>query len=121
MKTGHTVGRLHIHWRAMAWPPTEFSKLTCFGILFGMTLRGSLSRVLSVAVPKVVGIGLSEALEKGILDMFKLMPWLLTVALVSAAVPTTALAYIGPGVGAGAIAAVIGVLGSIFLARVAVR
>jgi membrane protein implicated in regulation of membrane protease activity len=34
--------------------------------------------------------------------------------------PSLALAYIGPGVGAGAIAAVLGVLGSIFLAIVAV-
>lgn len=34
--------------------------------------------------------------------------------------PATAMAYIGPGVGAGAIAAVIGVVGSIFLAIVAV-
>jgi hypothetical protein len=34
--------------------------------------------------------------------------------------PHMALAYIGPGVGAGAIAAVLGVLGSIFLAIVAV-
>lgn len=34
--------------------------------------------------------------------------------------PVAALAYIGPGVGAGAIAAVLGVLGSIFLAIVAV-
>ncbi len=40
------------------------------------------------------------------------------VALVS--LPSAALAYIGPGVGAGAIAAVLGVLGSIFLAIVAV-
>lgn len=37
-----------------------------------------------------------------------------------ALVPATAQAYIGPGVGAGAIAAVLGVLGSIFLALVAV-
>lgn len=34
--------------------------------------------------------------------------------------PSMALAYIGPGVGAGAIAAVLGVLGSILLAIVAV-
>ncbi len=34
--------------------------------------------------------------------------------------PVAAHAYIGPGVGAGAIAAVLGVLGSIFLAIVAV-
>lgn len=34
--------------------------------------------------------------------------------------PVAAQAYIGPGVGAGAIAAVLGVLGSIFLAIVAV-
>ncbi|MCV2872144.1 hypothetical protein OEZ71_07525 [Defluviimonas sp. WL0050] len=34
--------------------------------------------------------------------------------------PQMAMAYIGPGVGAGAIAAVIGVIGSIFLAIVAV-
>ncbi len=42
----------------------------------------------------------------------------LTLAL--ALQPVAALAYIGPGVGAGAIAAVLGVLGSIFLAIVAV-
>ena len=36
------------------------------------------------------------------------------------AVPMMAEAYIGPGVGAGAIAAVIGVIGSIFLAIIAV-
>jgi hypothetical protein len=34
--------------------------------------------------------------------------------------PIAAQAYIGPGVGAGAVAAVLGVLGSIFLAIVAV-
>lgn len=34
--------------------------------------------------------------------------------------PAAASAYIGPGVGAGAIAAVLGVLGSVFLAIVAV-
>ncbi|MDI3338405.1 hypothetical protein QKW60_18495 [Defluviimonas aestuarii] len=34
--------------------------------------------------------------------------------------PQMAMAYIGPGVGAGAIAAVLGVIGSIFLAIVAV-
>ena len=34
--------------------------------------------------------------------------------------PATAAAYIGPGVGAGAIAAVLGVIGSILLAIVAV-
>lgn len=41
-------------------------------------------------------------------------------ALLAASLPQAALAYIGPGVGAGAIAAVLGVLGSIFLAIVAV-
>ncbi len=48
---------------------------------------------------------------------------LVTVALASAVFalhPLAALAYIGPGVGAGAIAAVLGVLGSVFLAIVAV-
>lgn len=34
--------------------------------------------------------------------------------------PTAALAYIGPGVGAGALAAVVGVIGSVFLAIFAV-
>ena len=42
------------------------------------------------------------------------------LALTVALQPSAALAYIGPGVGAGAIAAVLGVLGSIFLAIVAV-
>ena len=41
-------------------------------------------------------------------------------AVALCAVPSAALAYIGPGVGAGAIAAVLGVLGSIYLAIVAV-
>ncbi len=45
---------------------------------------------------------------------------ILFVALTLALQPSAALAYIGPGVGAGAIAAVMGVLGSIFLAIVAV-
>lgn len=44
----------------------------------------------------------------------------LVLTLTLALQPGTALAYIGPGVGAGAIAAVLGVLGSIFLAIVAV-
>jgi len=44
----------------------------------------------------------------------------LIAALALSALPSAALAYIGPGVGAGAIAAVLGVLGSIFLAIVAV-
>ncbi|KAB2880365.1 MAG: hypothetical protein F9K34_16820 [Albidovulum sp.] len=44
----------------------------------------------------------------------------LIAALALSAAPSAALAYIGPGVGAGAIAAVVGVLGSIFLAIVAV-
>lgn len=42
------------------------------------------------------------------------------VAFVLVLHPSAALAYIGPGVGAGAIAAVLGVLGSILLAIVAV-
>ncbi len=42
------------------------------------------------------------------------------VSLVAALQPAAALAYIGPGVGAGAIAAVLGVLGSILLAIIAV-
>lgn len=45
---------------------------------------------------------------------------LLVAAAVLAVQPVAAMAYIGPGVGAGAIAAVLGVLGSIFLAIVAV-
>jgi len=44
-----------------------------------------------------------------------------SIALAALAVSaTTAEAYIGPGVGAGALAAVLGVLGSIFLALFAV-
>lgn len=42
------------------------------------------------------------------------------LALCSVMLPTEALAYIGPGLGAGAIGAVLGVLGSIFLALFAV-
>jgi hypothetical protein len=45
---------------------------------------------------------------------------LLIATLILALQPVAAMAYIGPGVGAGAIAAVLGVLGSIFLAIVAV-
>ncbi len=44
----------------------------------------------------------------------------LAVGIVAALQPAAALAYIGPGVGAGAIAAVVGVLGSIVLAIFAV-
>lgn len=44
----------------------------------------------------------------------------LVSAFALACLPSAALAYIGPGLGAGAIAAVLGVLGSIFLAIVAV-
>ena len=42
------------------------------------------------------------------------------LALAATLVPGAALAYIGPGVGAGAFAAVVGVIGSIFLAIVGV-
>lgn len=45
---------------------------------------------------------------------------LLIAALVLAMQPGAALAYIGPGVGLGAIGAVIGVIGSVFLAIFAV-
>lgn len=44
----------------------------------------------------------------------------LALALALALQPVAALAYIGPGVGAGAIGAVLGVIGSIFLAIFAV-
>jgi len=44
----------------------------------------------------------------------------LFAALAALIVPTQAAAYIGPGMGAGAIAVVLGVLGSIFMAIVAV-
>ncbi len=46
-------------------------------------------------------------------------PFLVVTAIIMLQ-PVAASAYIGPGVGAGAIAAVLGVLGSIFLAIVAV-
>lgn len=45
---------------------------------------------------------------------------LLALAAIAALQPGAALAYIGPGVGAGALAAAVGVLGSIFLAIFAV-
>jgi len=45
---------------------------------------------------------------------------ILVTALGVALLPAAAEAYVGPGLGAGAIAAVIGVLGSIFLALFAV-
>ncbi|MBP6030771.1 MAG: hypothetical protein KA533_05015 [Sphingobium sp.] len=44
----------------------------------------------------------------------------LALAAALAILPGSALAYIGPGVGAGAIGAVLGVVGSIFLALFAV-
>lgn len=44
----------------------------------------------------------------------------LALATAVALCPESALAYIGPGVGAGAIGAVLGVIGSIFLALFAV-
>lgn len=50
--------------------------------------------------------------------MRKLFPVAATALFLT--VPQVALAYIGPGVGAGALAAVVGVLGSIVLAIVAV-
>lgn len=49
----------------------------------------------------------------------KFFPLLVAAALLTVQ-PVAATAYIGPGVGAGAIAAVLGVIGSIFLAIVAV-
>jgi len=48
-----------------------------------------------------------------------LMPLFLAV-MALALQPAAALAYIGPGVGAGAIGAVLGVIGSIFLAIFAI-
>jgi len=45
---------------------------------------------------------------------------LVLVTMAALALPVAAQAYIGPGVGAGAIAAVLGVIGSIFLAIFAV-
>lgn len=45
---------------------------------------------------------------------------LFVAAVLVAMQPAAAMAYIGPGVGAGAVAAVLGVIGSIFLAIVAV-
>lgn len=44
----------------------------------------------------------------------------LALTLVVAVQPGVALAYIGPGVGAGALGAVIGVIGSVFLALFAI-
>lgn len=41
-------------------------------------------------------------------------------ALMAALAPQTALAYIGPGVGAGALAAVLGVFGAMFLGLAAI-
>lgn len=52
--------------------------------------------------------------------MKRTVPPLLCASLILALQPAAAMAYIGPGVGAGAIAAVVGILGSIFLAIVAV-
>lgn len=52
--------------------------------------------------------------------MFKRNLLVLSLTASFAVAPHMALAYIGPGVGAGAFAAVLGVLGSIFLAIVAV-
>lgn len=44
----------------------------------------------------------------------------LAVALAAMVIPAQAFAYIGPGLGAGAISAVLGVLGSIFLGLFAI-
>jgi membrane associated rhomboid family serine protease len=52
--------------------------------------------------------------------MRKIVPLFLAALAAVTLFPDYAQAYIGPGVGAGAIAAVVGVLGSIFLALVAV-
>lgn len=49
---------------------------------------------------------------------FRLTVWALAIAAM--AVPAQAFAYIGPGLGAGAIGAVLGVLGSIFLGLFAI-
>jgi membrane protein implicated in regulation of membrane protease activity len=52
--------------------------------------------------------------------MTKYLVGVLALAALFLIQPHAAQAYIGPGVGAGAVAAVMGVLGSIFLAIVAV-
>jgi hypothetical protein len=52
--------------------------------------------------------------------MNRYVPALLALTTLALLHPAAAHAYIGPGVGAGAIAAVVGVLGSILLAIVAV-
>ena len=49
-----------------------------------------------------------------------LLSVVLAGALAATLIPGTAEAYIGPGVGAGAFAAVVGVIGSIFLAIVGI-
>lgn len=55
------------------------------------------------------------------LDLMNRMPAIaLGVALALLLLPNPALAYIGPGVGAGAIGAVLGVIGSIFLGLFAI-
>jgi membrane protein implicated in regulation of membrane protease activity len=54
------------------------------------------------------------------LDAMNKKSLVLISALALCALGSPALAYIGPGVGAGAVAAVFGVLGSIFLAIVGV-
>ena len=41
------------------------------------------------------------------------------IAVLLAGFPTPALAYIGPGLGAGAVAVILGILGSIILAMIA--
>lgn len=54
-------------------------------------------------------------------DMMNRMPAIaLSAALAVLLLPNPALAYIGPGVGAGAIGAVLGVIGSIFLGLFAI-
>jgi hypothetical protein len=52
--------------------------------------------------------------------MNRYLPGVLVLTALVVLQPIAAQAYIGPGVGAGAISAVLGVLGSIFLAIVAV-
>jgi membrane protein implicated in regulation of membrane protease activity len=54
-------------------------------------------------------------------DMMSRMPAIaISAVLTLFLLPTPALAYIGPGVGAGAIGAVLGVIGSIFLGLFAI-
>jgi hypothetical protein len=81
--------------------------------------QGKIWHCVGEAGPEQIAARRPRAIRKRISMQKILFPAVLAALLLSLH-PTAALAYIGPGVGAGAIAAVLGVIGSIFLAIVGV-